>query len=89
MVLDDFILERMTAAQWQAASRPKVTGTRDLDLDFPDKDSLDFFVMLSSFVGVAGHASQANTVLEAHSRTPLAGSEHHAVFLPQHWISVQ
>ncbi|KAH7316922.1 KR domain-containing protein [Stachybotrys elegans] len=60
MVLDDSILERMTAAQWQAALGPKVAGTLNLDSLFQAPGSLDFFVVLSSFVGLAGNPSQAN-----------------------------
>ncbi|KAI1205736.1 reducing type I polyketide synthase [Annulohypoxylon truncatum] len=60
MVLDDSILERMTAAQWQVALGPKVTGTRNIDTLFSNPTSLDFFINLSSFVGVTGNPSQGN-----------------------------
>ncbi|KAK6080630.1 beta-ketoacyl synthase domain-containing protein [Seiridium cupressi] len=60
MVLNDSILERMTAAQWKTALDPKVAGTRNIDLLFSSPASLDFFIMLSSFVGVNGNPSQGN-----------------------------
>ncbi|KAH6854209.1 reducing type I polyketide synthase [Chaetomium sp. MPI-CAGE-AT-0009] len=60
MVLDDSILERMTAAQWRAALRPKVAATQNILALFPAADALDFLILLSSAVGVLGSASQAN-----------------------------
>ncbi|KAI0474774.1 reducing type I polyketide synthase [Xylaria cf. heliscus] len=58
MVLKDSILERMTWSQWQGAINPKVHGTRNIDELFGD--SLDFYVILSSGVGLMGNTSQAN-----------------------------
>ncbi|KAI0506887.1 putative polyketide synthase [Xylaria bambusicola] len=58
MVLQDSILERMTWAQWQSALNPKLLGTRNIDELFGDQ--LDFYIMLSSGVGVMGNPSQAN-----------------------------
>lgn len=58
MVLDDTILESMTYAQWQMATRPKVAGTMNLHRYLGD--DVDFFIMLSSLVGVTGNTSQAN-----------------------------
>ncbi|KAI3338274.1 putative polyketide synthase [Ustulina deusta] len=58
MVLQDTILERMTWAQWQSALNPKLLGTRNIDELFGDQ--LDFYVMLSSGVGVMGNPSQSN-----------------------------
>ncbi|KAI1778855.1 polyketide synthase module [Hypoxylon cercidicola] len=60
MVLKDTLLERMTLADYQTAIHPKVHGTWNLHTQFAQRDSLDFFVMLSSAVAVAGNASQAN-----------------------------
>ncbi|RYP69020.1 hypothetical protein DL771_006346 [Monosporascus sp. 5C6A] len=60
MVLKDTLLERMTLADYQTAIHPKVHGTWNLHTLFAQADSLDFFVMLSSAVAVAGNASQAN-----------------------------
>jgi hypothetical protein len=60
MVLNDSVLERMKAAQWQTALGPNVMGARNIDLLFSEPESLGFFIMLSSFVGVAGNPSQAN-----------------------------
>nr|UPX44674.1 Type I Iterative PKS [Penicillium fuscum]UXX61831.1 Type I Iterative PKS [Penicillium fuscum] len=56
----DTLLELMTLADYQTAINPKVHGTWNLHTQFAQKDSLDFFVMLSSAVAVAGNASQAN-----------------------------
>ncbi|KAJ3580034.1 hypothetical protein NPX13_g526 [Xylaria arbuscula] len=58
MVLQDTILERMTWSQWQSALNPKLHGTRNIDELFGDQ--LDFYIMLSSGVGVMGNPSQAN-----------------------------
>ncbi|RMZ40965.1 polyketide synthase [Aspergillus flavus] len=60
MVLKDTLLERMTLTDYETAIHPKVHGTWNLHTQFAQKDSLDFFVMLSSAVAVAGNASQAN-----------------------------
>ncbi|KAG5810647.1 hypothetical protein H9Q74_013896, partial [Fusarium xylarioides] len=60
MVLQDTILEQMTLENYQKAVRPKVHGTWNLHHQFDKQDSLDFFVILSSVVGVAGNASQSN-----------------------------
>ncbi|KAF3480538.1 uncharacterized protein GIQ15_05885 [Arthroderma uncinatum] len=60
MVLKDTLLERMTLADFQTVIQPKVHGTWNLHTQFAETDSLDFFVMLSSAVAVAGNASQAN-----------------------------
>lgn len=48
----------MQFADWQAATRPKVQGSWNLDAALGD--GLDFFVLLSSVIGVAGGAEQAN-----------------------------
>ncbi|KAI0454862.1 reducing type I polyketide synthase [Xylaria acuta] len=58
MVLQDSILERMTWTQWQSAINPKLLGTKNIDELFGDR--LDFYVMLSSGVGMLGNPSQAN-----------------------------
>ncbi|MDI1488099.1 MAG: putative PKS/NRPS-like protein biosynthetic cluster [Ramalina farinacea] len=57
MVLDDTILERMTFEQWQRGVQSKISSSANLHKHLPN---LDFFVMLSSITGVAGHVSQAN-----------------------------
>jgi hypothetical protein len=56
----DTLFEQMSLANWQAAIRPKVHGTWNLHQSFNTPGSLDFFVILSSVVGVTGNASQAN-----------------------------
>ncbi|CAM1507801.1 Fc.00g046490.m01.CDS01 [Cosmosporella sp. VM-42] len=60
MVLQDTILEQMTIDNFKAAITPKVHGTWNLHKQFERSDTLDFFVILSSAVGVAGNASQSN-----------------------------
>lgn len=57
MVLDDTVLERMTFDQWSNGVRPKINSSRNLHNHLPN---LDFYIMLSSVAGVAGHMSQAN-----------------------------
>lgn len=57
MLLQDTVLERMTHEQWCRGVSPKVAGAWNIHKCVKD---LDFFVMLSSLVGVSGHMSQAN-----------------------------
>ena len=49
----------MSFADYNAAVHPKVLGTWNLHQEFSDTE-LDFFIMLSSFVGVGGNGGQAN-----------------------------
>lgn len=55
--IQDTILERMTFEQWQRGVQSKVSSSTNLHKHLPN---LEFFVMLSSITGVAGHVSQAN-----------------------------
>ncbi|RWA09000.1 hypothetical protein EKO27_g6114 [Xylaria grammica] len=57
MLLQDAVLERMTYEQWFRGVSPKVAGAWNIHNCVPD---LNFFVMLSSLVGISGHMSQAN-----------------------------
>lgn len=57
MVLKDALVSQMTADGFHAALRPKVQGSWNLHRIASD---VDFFVMLSSLVGVMGGAGQAN-----------------------------
>jgi hypothetical protein len=50
----------MTIDAWKTAILPKVNGTWNLHLQFPQTSDLDFFVILSSNVGTLGNASQSN-----------------------------
>ncbi|OBT75234.1 Type I Iterative Polyketide synthase (PKS) [Pseudogymnoascus sp. 05NY08] len=58
MVLEDSILERMTLGNFNAGIRPKVQGTWNLHNQMSGLE-IDFFIMLSSIVGVTGNASQS------------------------------
>ncbi|KAE9379717.1 polyketide synthase [Stipitochalara longipes BDJ] len=58
MVLKDSIFKNMTLEDWTATIRPKVHGSFNLHKHLP-KD-LQFFVMLSSALGVIGYRGQAN-----------------------------
>ena len=52
-------MEQMTLDQYNAAIRPKVHGSWNLNT-LLSSDDLDFIVMLSSLSGVVGFASQCN-----------------------------
>lgn len=61
----------MTYEQWREALDPRVVGTMNLEVVF--KTSLDFFILLSSAVGIIGTYGQgnyaaANTFLDAYAR---------------------
>lgn len=57
--IQDSILEHMTLDDWNAALKPKVQGSWNLH-DQLQRQPLDFFIMLSSVLGVLGNASQSN-----------------------------
>jgi hypothetical protein len=50
----------MTLDDHNAALAPKVQGSWNLHRYFAEQDDLDFYIMLSSLIGVVGFASQAN-----------------------------
>ena len=53
----------MTLAKYYQALNPKIRGSQNLhDFFQRSKDSLDFFIMLSSLGGILGNASQSNYV---------------------------
>ena len=58
MNLRDAVFENMSAEDWIASLRPKVQGSRCLHKCLPK--NLDFFIMLSSCVGISGNKGQAN-----------------------------
>ncbi|KAH6857080.1 hypothetical protein B0I37DRAFT_301053 [Chaetomium sp. MPI-CAGE-AT-0009] len=60
MELRDSVLEHMTLDDHNAALAPKVQGSWNLHQYFAQHDDLDFYIMLSSLIGVVGFASQAN-----------------------------
>ncbi|KAI0181683.1 putative polyketide synthase [Hypoxylon sp. FL1284] len=56
-VLTEFVFENMSFQDWQAAIAPKVPASRNLHLELPR--GLDFFVQLSSMMGILGSGSLA------------------------------
>lgn len=58
MVLHDAPLMDMNAAAWEAAIKPKVDGTWNLDRILPA--DLDFFILASSIASIFGNHGQAN-----------------------------
>lgn len=59
MVLDDRVLAKMDIDTWRRVTRPKTVGSINLDKVFNAKN-LDFFIMMSSFAAIGGHAGQSN-----------------------------
>lgn len=59
MVLDDDMLNKMTAAQFARALGPKYQGSQNLHELLP-RAGLDFLVFLSSMSGVIGNPAQCN-----------------------------
>lgn len=51
-------MDNMSYEQWRAAMEPKVTGTMNLHQVF--RDTLDFFILLSSVSGIIGSYAQGN-----------------------------
>ncbi|KAK0620712.1 hypothetical protein B0T14DRAFT_432757 [Immersiella caudata] len=60
MELRDSVLERMTLDEHNAALGPKLHGSWNLHQFFSQAGDLDFYVMLSSLIGIVGFASQSN-----------------------------
>ncbi|KNG83279.1 putative polyketide synthase [Aspergillus nomiae NRRL 13137] len=58
-LFQDRTLLHMTHAEWKSALAPKVSGTWNLHRAV-EGQRLDFFLVLSSLVGITGHAGQAN-----------------------------
>lgn len=58
MVLRDVSFEKMSQDQWHDTLKPKVDGTWNLHKLMPR--DLDFFIILSSFMGVFGSRTQGN-----------------------------
>ena len=57
-IAQDAVFEKMTFDDWRTALAPKLDGSRNLHELLPS--GLDFFIMLSSVVGIHGSAGQAN-----------------------------
>ncbi|KAK0641933.1 hypothetical protein B0T16DRAFT_334009 [Cercophora newfieldiana] len=60
MQLQDSVLERMTLDEHNVALGPKLHGSWNLHQQFCQAGDLDFYVMLSSLIGIVGFASQSN-----------------------------
>ncbi|RYO87630.1 hypothetical protein DL762_004174 [Monosporascus cannonballus] len=58
MVIKDRPFSTMSHQEWQHSVRPKVQGSWNLHAALPS--DMDFFVMLSSAVGIFGNAGQSN-----------------------------
>jgi hypothetical protein len=58
MVLRDSTFTRMSIDQWRETTKPKVQGSWNLHSVLPS--GMDFFVLLSSIVGVFGNGGQSN-----------------------------
>jgi hybrid polyketide synthase/nonribosomal peptide synthetase ACE1 len=59
MVLRDTMLEDMTIEEMNAVIRPKVIGSINLN-DLFSNTQLDFFIFLSSAIGITGNVGQCN-----------------------------
>ncbi|KAL8897966.1 MAG: hypothetical protein Q9207_006939 [Kuettlingeria erythrocarpa] len=59
MVIRDNLINKMSVEDYHAALRPKVQGSINLHEALQDQ-RLDFFIMLSSVVGIIGNNGQAN-----------------------------
>lgn len=57
LVLKDKIFDHATHDDWKAITEPRNNGARNLDALLPQ--DLDFFIVLSSFLGDSGNAGQA------------------------------
>jgi NADPH:quinone reductase-like Zn-dependent oxidoreductase/acyl carrier protein len=55
--IQDSLFDNYTIEQWEANLRPKVQGSWNLHCQL--SSGVDFFIMLSSIVGLAGHQGQA------------------------------
>ncbi|KAF2158800.1 hypothetical protein M409DRAFT_71433 [Zasmidium cellare ATCC 36951] len=58
MVLRDIALPELTYPDWKTCVEPKVNGTWNLHKYLPSE--LDFFILFSSYSGIAGQWGQAN-----------------------------
>jgi KR domain/Phosphopantetheine attachment site len=81
--LKDSLFEKMSFDDWKAALTPKVDGSRNLHQLLPKE--LDFFIMLSSIVGIHGSTGQANYAAGGTYQDALA---RHRVNLGQKAISL-
>ncbi|KAH8889473.1 hypothetical protein GQ53DRAFT_869901 [Thozetella sp. PMI_491] len=89
MVLQDSIFENMTHAQWSRTIRSKVNTSWNLHQILPQ--NLDFFILLSSIVGVYGSPGQGNyaagcTFQDALARHRTATGHRASVSLDLGWM---
>ncbi|RYC59250.1 hypothetical protein CHU98_g6953 [Xylaria longipes] len=89
MVLQDSIFENMTHAQWSSTIRSKVNTSWNLHQLLPP--NLDFFILLSSIVGIYGSPGQSNyaagcTFQDALARHRTATGHRASVSLDLGWM---
>lgn len=83
MVLQDAVFENMTHEQWQLTIRSKVQSSWNLHRQLPA--DLDFFILLSSLIGVLGGMGQCNYAAGGSFQDALA---RHRVRLGQRAVSI-
>ncbi|RHZ54247.1 uncharacterized protein CDV56_107115 [Aspergillus thermomutatus] len=83
MVLNDAIYQNMTQQQFMGAVRPKVQGSWNLHKYLPR--DMDFYVLLSSSVGIAGSRGQGNYSAGNSFQDALA---HYRQLHGQHGVSI-
>ncbi|KAJ4291251.1 hypothetical protein N0V88_006252 [Collariella sp. IMI 366227] len=59
MILEDRVFSEMSVETLHHVMRPKTIGSWNLDVTFCD-ETMDFFIMTSSFAAIGGHAGQSN-----------------------------
>jgi hypothetical protein len=60
MVLRGSVFENMNHEAWEAVIKAKIDGSINLHNLVPNQQDLDFFILLSSVVGIVGNTGQAN-----------------------------
>ena len=79
----------MTLQNYQAVIRPKVNGSWNLHNGFPQKDDLDFFLLLSSVTAITGNASETNYAAAGAYQDDLATWRHKHVLTVQRVIGMK
>ncbi|KAJ2994424.1 hypothetical protein NUW58_g1566 [Xylaria curta] len=68
MVVTERIFERMEFQDWKVTTDPKVKGSWNLHSELPR--DLDFFILLSSMMGIIGRGSLSAYAAATHTKTP-------------------